>query len=381
MKIPSFINLPIIKKIFAFLFLILLIGSGLLLIGQRERVARSERPPEKFHTALFFDKLSNRMVQCRLCPNQCILSPGQIGACKARKNIDGTLVSMVYGQIASQHVDPIEKKPFFHVLPGATAFSIATTGCNMQCLFCQNWEISQRFPTEVSTTAATPQQVVDEAAASGARAIAFTYNEPTIAYEYMLDIAKLAHARGIKTLVVSNGYIEPKPLKELLPYINAYKIDFKGFDEDFYRTMTRGKLQPVLESMKTIKQTGVWLEVVTLLITGQNDSDDQIRSLSRWVKDNLGPDVPLHFSRFFPQYKMLNTPPTADARVIRARTIALNEGLKYVYSGNIAYPDGETTFCPESKQPIIVRQGMFTTFNGLENGACADGEKIPGIWN
>ena len=342
---------------------------------------RQQEDPSQFHEALYYNKLSGGMVQCHLCPNLCILSPGEYGTCKARKNINGKLYSMVYGKIATAHVDPIEKKPFFHVLPGKAAFSIATTGCNIQCLFCQNWEISQVFPFDMQTTPATAQQVVDQALASGAQAIAFTYSEPTISFEYVLDIAKLAHAAGLKTLMVSNGYIEPKPLQELLPYIDAYKVDFKGFDEAFYKKLTHGHLQPVLNTMKTITTSGVWLEIVTLLVTGQNDSDEQIRGLVDWTKNNLGTDVPLHFSRFSPQYKLLNVPATPVETIIHAREIALAQGLKYVYTGNIDFPPGEITRCPKSGEEVIVRQGMFTIYNGLKDGACSDGEKIPGIWN
>jgi len=371
----------IFKKILAGFFLVLIVGSAAYVVIHREKIVRLEENPSQFHEALYYDQLFGHNIQCRLCPNLCILSPGQYGACKARKNINGKLYSMVYGKIATVHLDPIEKKPFFHVLPGAAAFSIATTGCNIQCLFCQNWEISQVFPFDTQTISATPQQVVDQARASGARAIAFTYSEPTISFEYVLDIAQLAHAAGLKTLMVSNGYIEQKPLKELLKYIDAYKVDFKGFDEEFYKKMTKGHLQPVLDTMKTIHQSGVWLEIVNLLVTGQNDSDKQIQGLVGWIKENLGENVPLHFSRFSPQYKLLNVPATPPEVIIHAREIALQEGLKYVYTGNIDFPPGEITRCPSSGQKVIVRQGMFTIYNGLKNGACADGEKIPGIWN
>lgn len=372
---------PVFKKILAGLFLILIISSAAYLVFHRERIVRQQGDPSQFHEAMYYNKLSGGMVQCHLCPNLCILSPGEYGTCKARKNINGKLYSMVYGKIATAHVDPIEKKPFFHVLPGQAAFSIATTGCNMQCLFCQNWEISQAFPFDMKTIPATPQQVINQALASGAKAIAFTYSEPIISYEYVLDIAKLAHAAGLKTLMVSNGYIQPQPLQELLPYIDAYKVDFKGFDEAFYKKLTHGHLQPVLDTMKTIHQSKVWLEIVTLLVTNQNDSDEQIRNLVVWIKKNLGTDVPLHFSRFSPQYKLLNVPATPPETIIHAREIALEEGLKYVYTGNIDFPPGEITRCPQSGEEVIVRQGMFTVYNGLKDGTCADGEKIPGIWN
>ncbi len=371
----------IFKKILAGLFLILIIGSAVYVVIYREKMVRLEENPANFHEALYYDKLLGNIVQCRLCPNLCILSPGEYGTCRARKNINGKLYSMVYGKIAAAHLDPIEKKPFFHVLPGSAAYSIATTGCNIQCLFCQNWEISQVFPFDAQTIPATPQQVVDKAVESGAQSIAFTYSEPVISFEYVLDIAKLAHAAGLKTLMVSNGYIEQKPLLEILKYIDAFKVDFKGFDEEFYKKLTNGHLQPVLDTMKTIRKSGVWLEIVTLLVTGQNDNDEQIRGLARWIKKNVGDDVPLHFSRFSPQYKLLNVPATPPETVIHAREIALQEGLKYVYTGNIVYPQGEITRCPLSGEEIIIRQSMFTIYDGLKNGTCSDGEKIPGVWN
>jgi len=372
-----------LKKILATVFLVLVIGVSLTFVFGREHdgIAAQKRAP--YHEARYYERLpqSQNRVQCFLCPNRCVLSPGQFGRCKARTNIDGTLYALVYGRIATAHVDTIEKKPFFHVLPASRAYSIATTGCNMRCIFCQNWEISQVFPDEVFTRKMTPEDVVREALASGSRSIAFTYSEPVVAYEYMMDIAKLAKERGLKTVVVSSGYIEPEPLQELLQFIDAYKVDFKGFSDRFYRELTGGRLEPVLETMKTIRKSGTWLEVLTLLIPGQNDSPEEIRGLSRWVRENLGTDVPLHFSRFFPQYKLLNLPPTPDETIIRARETAMAEGLKFVYTGNINYPEGEATYCPRSGEKIIERRGYFVVFNHLKEGACSDGEKIPGIWS
>lgn len=372
----------LLKKILSFFFLAIVLGATLLFIYRRENSVRADDSLDKtgFHEARYYEPLPQKRVQCFLCPNECTFSSGQFGACKARKNIDGKLYSMVYGKIATSHVDPIEKKPFFHFLPSSTAFSIATTGCNMHCLFCQNWEISQAFPEDVPTQAATPDKVVAQALASGARSIAFTYNEPVIAYEYMLDIAKLAKSKGLKTVVVSSGYIEEEPLKELLKYIDAYKVDLKAFNEKFYRKFTGGRLASVLETLKTIKQSGVWLEIVNLIVPGENDSDDELRAMAHWIHSNLGDSVPLHFSRFFPQYKLKNLPPTPPETLIRARKIAMDEGLKYVYTGNIAYPEGEATYCPESKEKAIVRQGYFVIANHLKNGACPDGEQIPGVW-
>jgi len=372
-----------IRKLLAFMFLALVIGSAIVLIVARERAADVESfaaSGTNHHRAMWYDKLAGGLVHCRLCPNDCRLSEGETGICRARMNLGGELYSMVYGKIASAHVDPIEKKPFFHVLPGSTAFSIATPGCNMRCLFCQNWEISQAFPWEVRTSDAPPEQVVEAAVRSGARSIAFTYTEPTIFYEYMYDIARLAKQRGLKTVVISNGYINQEPLRALLPFIDAYKVDFKAFNPEFYTDLTGGSLEPVLASMKTIREQGVWLEIVTLLVPGRNDSEAEVRSLSRWIRENLGPDVPLHFSRFHPQHKMLDSPPTPVETVIRARRIALDEGLHFVYTGNVAYPPGETTYDPASGEAAIERRGHFVVRNNMKGGRGPGGSAIPGIW-
>jgi pyruvate formate lyase activating enzyme len=365
------------KKIFAILFLVIILGLVGYLIYNREK---ANTQPENLYQAKYYEKLSGNMVQCSLCPNRCILSEGQIGLCKVRKNIKGELYTLTYDKIAVQHVDPIEKKPFFHVLPGSNAYSIATTGCNMSCLYCQNWDISQVFPWEIKSREMTPEEVVEDAIKSGSQVIAFTYNEPIVFYEYMLDIAKLAKEKGLKTVVVSNGYINPEPLKELLNYIDAYKVDLKSFREEFYQKFTGGHLAPVLETLKIIKEKGVWLEIVNLLIPGENDSEQETREMAKWIKENLGNDVPLHFSAFYPMYKLQNLPPTPPETVIKAREIAMEQGLKYVYTGNIVYPEGESTYCPKSKEIAIERQGYGIIKNNLIDGKCPSGEAVAGIW-
>ena len=373
----------------AALFLLATVGSAVWWVAARERMPCAAAPAANaaagaaasgLHEARWYDALANGLVQCTLCPNACRLAEGKIGACRVRQNVGGKLYSLSYGRLAAVHVDPVEKKPFYHVLPGSQAFSLATPGCNLRCLFCQNWEISQRFPWEVPTTAATPEEVVAAAVRSGARSLAFTYSEPTVFYEYMLDIAKLAQARGLKTLVVSAGYINPGPLRELLPHIDAFKIDFKGFEPAFYEGLTGGRREPVLEALKTIRASGVWLEVVNLLVTGKNDGEEPVRALARWVKENLGDDVPLHFTRFHPMHKLANLPPTPVETVLRAREIAIAEGLKYVYCGNIPADEGDSTISPRSGQVVIERQGFFVVRNALVDGVAPDGEPIPGIW-
>lgn len=373
----------LIKRIFALAFLAAVIGTAVYFIYHREQAVQAVTHPDtaQLYEAAYYEPLEGKKVQCFLCPNFCVMAPGQYGICKARKNIDGKLYAMVYGKVASVHVDPIEKKPFFHFLPGTNVFSIGTTGCNMRCSFCQNWEISQCFPDGVRTQKATPEQLVTAALEAEVPTIAFTYNEPVIIYEYVLDTAKLAKEKGLRVVLVSNGYIELEPLKELLKYLDGFKVDFKAFYPQFYRKFTGGSVDPVLKAMKAIQESGVWLEIVTLLVPGENDSEEEIRDMSRWIKENLGEGAPLHFSRFFPQYKLRNLPPTPDETLIRAREIAMEEGLKFVYTGNIAYPEGEATYCPKSGEVAIERKGYFITSDILKDGACPDGEKIPGVWN
>lgn len=365
-------------KIGAVVFLVIVVGLAIFLIASREKGDKLSEGD--FYPAKYYEKLGGKMVRCNLCPNRCILSEGQIGACRARKNVKGELYSIVYGKISSQHLDPIEKKPLYHFLPGSLTYSIASTGCNLQCKFCQNWQIAQVFPWEIQSTKMAPQEVVEDALKSGAKSIAFTYNEPTVFYEYMLDIAKIAKQKGLKTVVISAGYINPEPLKELLNYIDAYKIDFKGFDNEFYQKMTQGKVEPVLEAIKVIKEAGVWLEIVNLVIPGENDSEQDLKNLILWVKENLGTEVPLHFTRFHPDYKLQNLPPTPIETLQKARQMALGLGLKYVYTGNIEDVKGSVTYCPESGEPVIIRQGFFTVENKLQNGKCLSGEPIPGVW-
>ena len=381
----------ILKIIGAGLFVVAVVGGAVLLVLSRERSlsvgASAAKPPSPtaantadLYEASWYQKIADGHVLCQLCPHACRLGEGQIGNCRVRQNIGGTLYAIAYGQVAAAHVDPVEKKPFYHVLPGSRAFSLATPGCNLRCLFCQNWEIAQSFPWQVATRSRSPEEVVAAALQSGAQSIAFTYSEPTVFYEYMLDIAKLAQAQGLKTLVISAGYINSEPLRALLPHIDAYKIDFKGFDPAFYTDLTGGTRDPVLETMKIIRESGVWLEVVNLLVTGKNDGEDEVRQLARWVRDNLGADVPLHFSRFYPMHKLANLPPTPVETVLRARQIAIEEGLHYVYTGNIPSVEGDSTFSPQTGEIVIERKGYHVMHNRLVNGVAPDGEPIPGVW-
>ena len=369
-------------KIGAVIFLIIVVGLAGFLIYRREAAQQliEESTGTSLHQASYYQELEEGLVQCFLCPNQCILSHEQIGLCRARKNIDGQLYTINYGKAASLNVDPIEKKPLFHFLPASKTFSMAAPGCSLRCIFCQNWQIAQVFPWQIETIDLSPEQIVEQALQSGAQSIAFTYSEPVAFFEYMLDTAKLAQQKGLKTVVITSAYINPEPLKELCQYVDAIKVDLKGFNEEFYIKMTGGHLEPILRNLKIIKEQGIWLEIVNLLIPGENDDPIVIRQMAKWIKENLGEEVPLHFSRFHPDFKLMNLPPTPLETIIQAREIALEEGLKYVYSGNIYYPEGEATYCPDSGEIAIQRNGFFVTENKLENGQCPSGAKIPGVW-
>jgi pyruvate formate lyase activating enzyme len=318
------------KKLFAILILFLILGISIYCITQYQKdQGIKEGQVLNLKEASYYEQLVNGMVQCHLCPRQCILREDQRGICRVRQNIDGRLYTLNYGQIASAHLDPIEKKPFFHFLPGSKVYSIAAVGCSLHCVYCQNWQIAQVFPEEVETIEMSPEQVVEKAIESGAKSIAYTYSEPTAFFEYMLDIAKIAKEKGLRNVVVTSGYINPEPLRELCQYLDAIKIDLKSFNENFYQKLTGGRLGPILESLKVIKEEGVWLEIVNLLIPGENDSPEEIRQMAQWIKDNLDDEVPLHFTRFYPMYKLQNLPPTPEETLKKARQIALDVGLKY----------------------------------------------------
>jgi len=320
-------------------------------------------------------------VQCSLCPHRCIIRDGERGTCRVRENRRGRLYSMVYGNPCAVHVDPIEKKPFYHFLPSASAFSLATAGCNLRCLYCQNWTISQVPPEETENIDLPPEAVVAGAQQYQAPVIAYTYSEPTVFYEYMLATARLGRQAGLRSVVISAGFIEPEPLQELCRAVDAIKIDLKGYDEEFYRKVCSAGLGPVLRAIQTIYATGVHLEIVNLVVPTLNDNLEQLRALARWVARDLSPDVPLHFSRFYPQYKLVNLPPTPVETLEQARQIALEEGVRFVYVGNVPGHLGDNTYCPACGRPIIVRQGFAVTEYHLNGGTCAYcGATIPGVW-
>jgi len=320
-------------------------------------------------------------VRCGLCPNACLLQDGQRGTCRVRVNKNGRLYSLVYGNPCSVHVDPIEKKPLFHFLPGTTAFSIATAGCNFRCLNCQNWEISQKAPEETTNVELMPEDVVATALKSGANSIAYTYNEPTVFYEYMLDTSKAARQRGVRNVWVTNGYMNPEPLEELCKVLDAAHVDLKSFRDETYMKLNAGRLQPVLDTLKTLHKNNVWFEVINLVVPTWTDDLDMIGEMSRWLVKNIGPDYPLHISRFFPLYKLTKLPPTPTDFLVKARETAMGEGIHYVYVGNVPELNLEDTICPKCGKTVIGRRGYTVTANNLQDGTCKNcGEKIAGVW-
>lgn len=333
------------------------------------------------HEARYYTKLANKTVQCQLCPRRCVIPPGKRGFCRVRENQNGKLYSLVYGLVCSMNREPIEKAPFFHFLPGAQRLTLATVGCNQRCKYCQNWEISQASPEEVPGETLTPEAVVNLAEKLRLPVICFTYTEPVVFFEYMVDIARLARQKGIRTAVVSGGYINPEPLKELCSVVDAIKIDLKGFTPEFYRDVCGSTLEPVLTAIRTIATTGRHLELVNLVVPGYNDDTTTINRMCRWIKENVGDTIPLHFTRFHPDYRLQNTPATPISTLERAVAIARNTGLKFVYIGNCPGHQDENTTCPHCGKTIVRRTGFSITANDIVKGNCRFcGKRIPGVW-
>jgi pyruvate formate lyase activating enzyme len=324
--------------------------------------------------ALLYERLPGGRVRCYLCAHRCLLLPGRTGICHVRRNVDGTLYTLAYGRTAAQEIDPIEKKPLFHFYPGSTAYSIATVGCNFHCLFCQNWLISQPFLPQdfVAGNDAPPEQIVHRALRSRCRSIAYTYTEPTVFFEYALDTARLAHSRGLANVFVTNGYETPEAVEMIRPYLDAANVDLKGFRDRYYRKVVGAKLQPVLDTILLFKKLGVWVEVTTLVIPGHNDSFDELRSIARFLAREAGTDTPWHLSRFFPAHRMPEVPPTSVSALLRAREIGLEEGLEYVYVGNVRETEWSNTYCPGCSALLIERTGYVITINRIEDGKCPD---------
>jgi pyruvate formate lyase activating enzyme len=311
-----------------------------------------------------------------------MIEPGQSGECRIRVNLDGRLVAVTYGHPCAVHVDPIEKKPFFHFLPASLSLSLATAGCNLHCRNCQNWEISQQNPEDVPAVRLPPEEIPALAAQHGCRSVSYTYTDPVVYFEYAADGARHARAAGLKNALVTAGYINREPWLELCRLVDAVRIDLKSLSDAFYREICDASLQPVLDSLVTARECGVHLEVINLLIPTLNDGDKDIRALCRWIAANLGRDTPLHFSRFYPNYRMKNLPPTPAAALTRAREIARDTGLAYVYLGNILIPDGENTFCPGCGDLLVERRAFAVLDNRVRDGSCPRCKQtIYGVWS
>jgi len=330
--------------------------------------------------AMYWKNVKDKIVQCELCPRMCVIKESKKGDCGVRKNVDGRLMSLVYGEACSAGVELIEKKPLFHFIPGSRTFSIATVGCNFHCLHCQNWGISQANPEEYPSEKLTPEEIVKKAIATGSRSISYTYTEPTIFYEYMIDTARIAKENGIKNVMVSNGYINEKPLKELCKYIDGANIDIKGNDNFYKEVCGVNERKSVFDTLKILKKKGVWIEITYLIIPTYNDNKKDIEEVCKWVRENLGKETPLHFSRFFPMYKLKEIDATPRETLEMAKEIAIKY-LDYVYVGNIFTEGGEDTVCPKCGKVVIKRRGYDVAENKLKNGECPCGYKIAGVFS
>lgn len=347
--------------------------SGSKVFEQKSNLSKTE--------ARYYKKHSDREIECELCPRLCKLGDKERGYCGVRENIGGIYYSLVYEKACAIHVDPIEKKPFFHFYPKSKALSFAAAGCNVNCRFCQNWEISQVRPEQINHIDFPPASVVKSAIKNNCDVIAYTYSEPVVFYEYMYDTSLEVRKNGKKNAVITGGHINPEPLKELTKVVDGIKIDLKSFSQAFYSKYVRGELKPVLDAIKIAAKSDTWLEIVYLVIPSLNDSPEEIRNMCSWIKKEIGLDVPLHLSRFYPHYLLKNLPPTPISTLERCRNIALHEGIQYVYIGNVPGHEAENTYCPKCKKTVIQRTGYQIKNINLMDGKCLFcSNPIPGIW-
>jgi len=333
--------------------------------------------------ACLYEKLAESKVRCNLCHHRCVIKNGKRGICGVRENRDGMLETLVYGRLIAQHVDPIEKKPLFHVFPGTLSFSIATVGCNFRCRFCQNADIAQ-FPIDrdgmIAGDVFSPEDVVEAAIRASCSSISYTYTEPTVFFEFALETARLAHEKGILNVFVTNGYMTPEALHMIQPWLDAANVDLKAFNDDFYKKQCGAKRNHVMESLRLMKALGVYLEVTTLIIPGLNDDERELKDLASFLVKDLGPETPWHISRFHPTYRLTDRPATPVESIRRARQIGFDAGLRYVYCGNVPGDEGETTACYRCGQPIVERWGFHIVNNVIQDGKCpACGAPIDGL--
>jgi pyruvate formate lyase activating enzyme len=331
---------------------------------------------------LLYETLDNEKVRCKTCAHNCVIGPGKRGICGVRENRNGKLYALNYGKVVAEHIDPIEKKPLFHFMPGSRSYSIATVGCNFRCLFCQNADISQ-MPHETGIIYGkdrTADDIVQQAIVHRCASISYTYTEPTIFLEFALDVMKPARSSGIANVFVSNGFMSPETCDELIPVLDAANIDLKSFRDEFYKKMCGARLSPVLDTLTRLKKAGVWIEITTLVIPGHNDDPAELRDIARFIV-SLGKDTPWHVTRFHPAYRLLTAPITPVSTLVRAREIGLEEGLEFVYTGNVPGEKGENTYCPSCQTVIIERFGFMSKLVRLDNGHCGNcGKVIAGVW-
>ena len=344
----------------------------------------SSKPAEKLgkwsKEGLFWTS-TPRGTKCLICPNECVIKEGETGLCHNRVNHEGTLFSIAYGNPCAVNIDPIEKKPFNHFLPRSKAYSIGTAGCNLACMNCQNWTISQTSPKETRNYDLMPEKLIEQAILNHCQSIAYTYSEPISFYEFTFDSAKLARQQGIKNVLVTAGYINEEPLRNFCKYIDATRVDLKSFSNDIYLKLSAGSLAPVLNTLKIIAQQGVWLEIVNLVVPGWTDDLDMIKRMCNWLVNNGLGNYPLHFDRFHPEYKLTQLSATPIGILTKAREIALAEGIKYVYIGNVPGLEAQNTWCPKCRDLLIERRGFTVLQENLVKGCCTKcGEKIPGVW-
>jgi len=363
-------------------------ATSLIPLGQKLRAEPSLRSvPDQDDSrfiveARFYEKLPSKKIKCKLCPRECTVGDRERGYCGVRENRGGVYYTLVHSRVCAAHVDPVEKKPLFHYLPGSLAFSLATAGCNVNCKFCQNWDISQSRPEQIASVYAPPKRVAELAAQWRCQSIAYTYSEPVVFSEFLMETADAGHEAGIRSVVVSNGYIQDEPLRAAYGKMDAVKIDLKAFTDSFYQKIVTGQLKPVLDTLVTLRKIGKWTEIVYLVIPTLNDSEQEFRGLASWIKANLGTDVPVHFTQFHPDYLLKNLPITPISTLEKAREIARAEGLHFVYIGNVPGHPAENTYCPKCQRILVERRGFEIRQMAIRNGACPScGQVIPGVWH
>jgi pyruvate formate lyase activating enzyme len=362
------------------------VGNAHSASGQDARgsVFKGDAPesPWKWSSEGFsYKKLDGKRVMCLICPNYCVLAPGDRSVCRSKVNIDGILYTLAYGNPCAVNTDPIEKKPLYHFKPRTKVFSLATTGCNFRCLNCQNWEISQAKPHEARFFELFPEEAVAAAIRADAASIAYTYSEPITFFEYTFDTARLARERGLSNVMVSNGFINREPLLELCRVLDAANVNIKSYEDEIYRKLNGGRLKPVLDTFETLHAQGIHFEMTNLVVPGYVDDADMLKRMCGWILEHLGPDYPLHFLRFFPRYKLDRLPPTPVSTLTRFRELAMQEGIHYVYVGNVPNHEGNHTYCHNCKKLLVKRMGYFIPITHLNGNRCKFcNSEIPGRW-